>query len=394
MNLTEKTVGKLKAPTTSGRQEVVCDGKLKGFGVLLSGVTNAKTYIAQRTVKGKTRRITIGPTIAIKAEDARKRAQDIIIDLIAGKDPKAKGGAATTVAEAFEMYVKKKPDLKQRSVDLYLDCSRRYLAGWSTKRLCDLTDTDVVDEHARIGETFGKGAANNCMRALRAVFTEIAGPGVPNPVQLKKRWFYLPPREGHVKGDDLAKFYAAVDALPNPVQRDYVKLVLFTGLRREIAAGLLWSDVDFSDGIIRLPARRGGNKGKRLFDVPMTDLVRDLLVARRAIGDTKFVFPSPTSKSGRLQEPKTIFEQIEKASGIKVSVHDLRRTYITAAERCVGGVMKKALVDHAVSDRDVTDAYTRLDTKEIAEDAQKVADRLRELCQIPQLAGANVTRLA
>ena len=356
--------------------------------MLLSGVTNAKTYIAQRTVKGKTRRITIGPINAIKAEEARHRAQEIIIDLIAGRDPKARGAAAMTVADAFKLYVAKKTELKPRTAELYLDVNRRYLAQWATTPLRDLNAEDVAEEYERIGK-ISKAGANNAMRALRAVFKYVA-PNDPNPVVLRGRWFHLTPRQRRVKGDDLAKFYAAVDALPTPVHRDYLKLVLFTGLRRREATGLLWSDVDFSDGIIRLPSHRV--KNGRLFDVPMTDLVRDLLVARRAIGDTKWVFPAD-SKSGHIEEPRAPLKLVEKASGIKISPHDLRRTYLTVADRCVSGVAKKALVNHALSDKDVTEGYIGLEPKDLADAAQVVANRLRELCQIPHLSGENVRRL-
>jgi integrase len=378
LKLTEKTVAKLKAPTKSGKQEVAWDAATKGFGVLLSGKTSTKTYIVQRDLKnGKTRRVTVAPVNVMSLKDARRRAEEIIVDLIAGKDPKARGSAAMTVADTFKLYVAKKTELKPRTAELYLDVSHRYFARWATTPLSDITAEMVVEEHERIGK-ISKAGANNAMRALRAVHNYVA-PGAPNPVQLRKRWFHLTPRQGRVKGDDLAAFYRAVDALPNPVQRDFLKLVLFTGLRRREATGLLWSDVDFSDGIIRLPSHRV--KNGRLFDVPMTDLVRDLLVARRAIGDTKWVFPAD-SKSGHLEEPKAPLKLVKEASGIKIMTHDLRRTYLTVADRCVSGVAKKALVNHALSDKDVTEGYIGLEPKELAEAAQTVADRIRELCQI------------
>jgi integrase len=382
IRLTEKAINKLKAPNASGRQEIAWDSETKGFGVLLSGVTSARTYIVQRDLKnGKTRRITIAKVDdATSLKEARSRAEEIVADLIAGRDPKERGAFAISVAEAFKQYVERKgPKLKPRTAQLYLDCCRGYLARWANLPLRDLTVEDVIEEHERIGKTT-KAGANNAMRALRAVYGDIA-PGTPNPVQLRGRWFDLPRRQGRVKGDDLARFYAAVDELANPVARDYVKLALFTGMRRREMTQLLWSDVDFSDGIIRLPSHRV--KNGRLFDVPLTDLVRDLLVARRSVGDTKWVFPAD-SKSGHIEEPKAIFKLIEKACGIKLSIHDLRRTYLTVADRVVSGVAKKALVNHALSDRDVTEGYIGLEPKELGEEAQKVADRLRELCSIPK----------
>ena len=130
--------------------------------------------------------------------------------------------------------------------------------------------------------------------------------------------------------EELPAFDRAVDALENDVAQDFVKLLLFTGLRRSEAAALRWEEIDFATKTIRLPAKR--TKAGRRLDLPMSSFVRDLLIARRAIGnDHGWVFPA-NSRSGHMEEPSSAFEAIEKRSGIKVSSHDLRRTYTTIAE--------------------------------------------------------------
>ena len=85
-----------------------------------------------------------------------------------------------------------------------------------------------------------------------------------------------------MRADDLPEFYRAVLALPNPVHRDYLLLLLFTGLRRGEAATLAWTNVDFGQRVIRIPAAR--TKAGRKLDLPMSDIVHDLLVARRGRG--------------------------------------------------------------------------------------------------------------
>ncbi len=47
--------------------------------------------------------------------------------------------------------------------------------------------------------------------------------------------------------------------------------------------------MDLNQRVIRLPATR--TKAKRKLELPMSDFVRDLLVARRALGNAAFVFP-------------------------------------------------------------------------------------------------------
>ena len=322
--LTQKAVAKLKAPTASGRQELVWDETLRGFGVLLSGKTNARSFIAQRDLpNGRARRVTIGGVAEMSLEEARAEAADAIHALRQGKDPKARGAATATVAEAIAfMSSGRAPSSGPRTAELYLDCARRYFAKWATLPLRDLTPRMVEEEHARIGKTFGPAGANNAMRVLRAAYNYIARDAdlPPNPVQLREHWFDLPRREGCVRGDDLPRFYAAVANLPNPVARDFILLMLFTGLRRREAASLRWDDVDFAGSVIRLPAAR--TKSGRKFDVPMSAFVKDLLIARRAIGNMEFVFPAD-SKSGHIEEPKTPLRLVKDACGIEVSAHDL-----------------------------------------------------------------------
>ena len=79
--------------------------------------------------------------------------------------------------------------------------------------------------------------------------------------------------------------------------------------------------------------------------------------------------------------------------GIVVSCHDLRRSFITVAESTdISPLALKALVNHAVGG-DVTSNYVRLTVERLREPAQRVADRLKQLCGIAEPAGENVARI-
>src|SRR5262249_46180198 len=175
------------------------------------------------------------------------------------------------------------------------------------------------------GRFSGAATANGAMRTLRSIYNYAAetDQSLPaNPVRTMRRsWYAVPRRERHVKADELGLFLRAVRALPNPIHADYLELLLLTGLRRQEAAALEWGDVDMGARVVRIPAVRA-KSGKKL-DLPMSDLVYDLLARRRALGNTRFVFPSDSSTSGHLIEPKTSLELVAKTCGIEVSCHDL-----------------------------------------------------------------------
>jgi integrase len=226
------------------------------------------------------------------------------------------------------------------------------------------------------------------MRSLRVLWNYAADrdPNIgANPVRLRRQWFDVPSRTRLIKGDELPAFYAGVMALPNPVQRDYLCFLLFTGLRREEAAMLEWEHVDIAGRIIRVPAT--STKPRRKLDLPMTTFVRDLLIARQAAGRERFVFPA-YSASGHIEEPKFALGLVAGATGIRVSAHDLRRTFITIAESSdISPLALKALVNHSLGRKDVTSSYVQMTADRLREPAQRVCDKLVELCKIPELEG-------
>jgi len=188
-------------------------------------------------------------------------------------------------------------------------------------------------------------------------------------------------------------FYNAVLALESDVARDYLLFVLFTGLRRREAAKLKWEHVDFDAKLIRIPA--DNTKAKRKLDLPMSDYVRNLLVARRAVGRelSGFVFPSHGKKTGYIAEPRFPLDAVDKATGIRVSVHDLRRTYCTVAEQAeISPMALKALVNHSLGN-DVTEGYVRMRTERLRAPAQRVADALKTLCGVQPQTKENVAVL-
>jgi len=397
LKLTKTAVDKIPAPHPEGKQTAYWDTELKGFGVLASGKTTAKTYIAQRRLPdGNTRRLTVGAVGEFgKVEDARRKAGDLLIGLREGRDLKAERRKAAlrdrTLRAWFQHFLAFNKELRPRSVEEYKRSVERHLAAWLDRRLRQITRDMVEERHSAIGAGAGKAAADAAMRALRVVWNHALDrddtlPANPVRVLKRKGWFKPPPRTRSVLVEDLPRFHNANAELPNRTAADYNKLILFTGLRRREAAALRWDEVDFATKVIRLPRVRA--KGKRKLDLPMSSVVRDLLIARRALGnDGGWVFGA-NSKSGHIEEPKFAFQQIAEMTGIKVSPHDLRRTFITVAESSdISPLALKALVNHAIGG-DVTEGYVQMTVERLREPAQKVCNRMIELCgiEMPQEA--------
>jgi integrase len=429
--LTERTIAKLKAK--GGEQTLFWDSSLAGFGILCSGRTGTKSYVVKGSVGGRSVRRKIGRVGVMKLAQAREEAKKVMVGFSGGIDPRQKKASAATLRQVLDGYLKS-TNLKPRSREFYFGTVTRHLGDWLNKPIGTITREMVERRHRKIAEEVrqgdavanaelakrhllraerteerwpdaserhrakwraakqraprsGEGVADGAMRCLRALFNHAIDrdPSLTNSVLLKKQWFGVKRRERLVKFDDLARFHAAVMGLENPITRDYLRLLLFTGLRRREAAGLKWSDVDLRAGVIRIPA--AATKSGRKLDLPMSDVVRDLLIARRSVGDGKFVFLSANSESGHLEEPKSALAEVATACGVKISVHDLRRTFLSVAESCdISPIALKGLANHAVGN-DVTAGYVVVSPERLREAAQKVADKMKELCQVPELKG-------
>jgi integrase len=99
--------------------------------------------------------------------------------------------------------------------------------------------------------------------------------------------------------------------------------------------------------------------------------------------DSDYVFPA-ASASGHIEEPRWGLEWIAEQTGIRSTVHDLRRTFITVAESCpISPMQLKQLVGHAAGN--VTESYVMRDPASLRKAAALVGARLQSLCCPPRV---------
>ncbi|MCH7935949.1 MAG: integrase family protein [Proteobacteria bacterium] len=402
IRLSESKIQNIRAPNPDGKQVIIWDDQLRGFGVLVSGKTNSKSFVVQRDVGERARRITIGRVGELTLDEARDDAIAKIKEMRKGIVPKSEREMRgdMTLQQALDSYLKTRHNkLRPKSAKDYRSCIERHLEDWLDYPLRGITSDDVERRHREIqekaqknkkkGATKGEAMANGVIRTLRILWN-FANRRIddlpPNPTRRlgeEKAWYKIPPRKRLVKNTELPRFYKAVNGLKNKMQRDYLKLLLFTGMRRGEAAGLKWAEVDLDEKVIAIPDHRT-KSGKEL-NIPMSSVVHDLLKARLKVGRDKkgFVFPSH-GKSGHLEEPKSSLRIVAKKTGIEISPHDLRRTFITTAESCdISYLALKMLVGHSL-EGDVTAGYVIPTPERLRELNQKVTDRLVELTKTPR----------
>lgn len=470
IHITKGTVEKLDIPE-AGRVDYF-DDKLRGFGVRIS--PTSRTYFTLRRVNGKLVRAKIDTADKITAEQARKRAEGILADMGRGQDPneekrqakakieadrkeeEAQKSQLVTLADALDSYIEHRK-LKPKTQSGYRQMFRLHLTDWLQLPVGDITGAMVSKRHTEIangkrqrtalskaaikkdGEILiektevpaskkREASADGAMRVLRAVLNYAFGDdedlGIvrTNPVRAlsrKKVWFKVPRRRRLLKNSDLPAWNKAVMAASNPVARDYLLFLLYTGWRRGEAARLQWAHVDFEEraftavdtknnephtlplsdflyqllderkkGLhVELKAAKTALETSLVSSEPLTKKQRQTIRNRVALAESRlaspFVFPGE-GKSGHIVEVQRVIAEVSQATGIIFSCHDLRRTFTTIAESLdLSRYTIKDLVNHKRQDDDVTGGYIILDVERLRGPMQKITDAILERIRKP-----------
>lgn len=92
--------------------------------------------------------------------------------------------------------------------------------------------------------------------------------------------------------EELARLLQAIEDEPNIQAANFMRLALFTGMRRGELFKLEWQDCDFERGFIHIRQPKGGKSQK----IPMNDAARGVLESHPHMEGTPFVFPGQGGK--------------------------------------------------------------------------------------------------
>jgi integrase len=117
------------------------------------------------------------------------------------------------------------------------------------------------------------------------------------------------------------------EAAENPRAVAALRLLMFTGMRRNEALRLTWADVDLDAGVLRLADSKTGAKVVRL-----NGAAREVIAAQEPMVGNPYVFPSPVIPGAPLYDIKGVWRRIRELAGLgDVRLHDLRHNFAAAA---------------------------------------------------------------
>jgi integrase len=321
-----------------GRQKVIWDTEIRGFGVRCRP-SGAKHYVIKFRSGGRQRWITIGrhgspwtPTTA-RTEALRQLGLKA-----AGRDPASERDRQKGIISVAELgerflhdYVPR--HLKQstgaeyrRAVELFINPDLGH------HRISDLTRSDIGGFHSRLAKI--PYQANRALGVLSKMMNLAEEWGLradgTNPCRHVKK-YREQKRERYLSIEELQRLGQTLTEVQKRKSEDqYVLaalgLLILTGARLGEILSLKWDYVDFAQGILRLPESKTGAKA-----IFLNTSAAELLRAIPRLDQNPYVIAgkNPDAHLVELQKP---WRRIRSEAGLKdVRIHDLRHSFAAMA---------------------------------------------------------------
>lgn len=266
--ITKRSVESIKP---AERDVFLWDTELTGFGCKATP-KGSRVYLLQYWRHGRARRYTIGRHgQGMTAEQARHEALRLKAAVAKGADPaqsRAADCAAPTFADLAARYMAEHALVKKKPSSAAADARNlrhHILPVFQGMKIAEISRAEVARFHHAKRTT--PGAANRCLALLSKMFNlaERWGlrPDGTNPTRHLEKY---PERkiERFLSNAELGRLGAALAVAEasgeNPQAIAALRLLIFTGCRRNEILTLRWEHVDFENACLRLPDSKTGTR--------------------------------------------------------------------------------------------------------------------------------------
>lgn len=405
----------LKAPLPEkGKLDYYKDMRESGLEMIISG-GGAKTFYLYRKINGRPERVKLGRFPDLSVENARKSAQKnkgMIAEGINPNEERRRVRDEYTFKELFDLYMERYSKIHKRSWKYDINEVNKHLPHLFKRKISTITKDEISRLHAKIGKDSGLYQANRILERVRSIFNkgiEWGWQGTNPATGIKK--FKEQSRDRFLSGEEMPKFFNALEEEENPIAKDFFKVLLLTGARKTNVLMMRWEDISLKEKTWRIPETKNGDP----LTVPLNDYVIDLLKERlkqNTVIPLKSSLKTPISKSlkdslkqsatiplkepisepykdksykwvftgngkdGHLSDPKKAWARLLERSGLEnLRMHDLRRTFGSwqAALGANGYIIGKSLGHRS---QQSTAIYARLNIDPVRESTDKAIDAM------------------
>ena len=378
--ISKRTVDALKVE----KDTFFWDSELAGFGVRVHP-SGRKVYVVQTRAGGEAaKRVTVGRHGVITAEEARRRAAQIIARIKAGEDPvpeptAVRLAAGPTVGDLARRYLEEHVAVrcKAKTEATYrLVVGKHILPRLGKLPALAVGHREVTELHHTLRAT--PVMANHVVDLLSRIYNlaEDRGdiPEMSNPCRLvvknreRSRERFLTEEEFRRLGRVLDEAERSKGVSVHAVAA--IRLLLLTGCRKGEILNLRWDQVDLEAGELNLPETKTGPR-----TIVLSPEAASVLRRIPRLADNPHVIPGKIR--GRpmrnLNDPWEIV--CERAGLVDMRLHDCRHSYASRALALGESLpMIGRLLGH--TQVETTARYAHLAEDSVAASAARVADSI------------------
>ncbi len=350
--------------TPDGRDRLVFDDHLQGFGIRLTKA-GSKLFVARARVSGGKRRFfNLGNADKIKVSIARREAETTLADARAGREPALESLRRKKAAEAGSMTIKA---LGERWMSDVVNVKRKPRTAEDYQRLLDqrinptfgslpvleITRDEIIAWHARMSNTPRR--ANYSLATLRVLlnFAEDIGLREPRSNPCRRIQMYREGvRERFLTEAEIGKAADAIAAAETAGKIGTwaaagLRLALLTGARQGELTAAKWQDFHVDRKIIRLLDSKTNRPRTIHLSKPALEILRTL--PRLKHNPYIIAGAKPGEPLQNLSRSWIVARKF--AEGLDdVRLHDLRHSFASvAAARGVSLQMIGKLLGHQVA---------------------------------------------
>ncbi len=372
-NFTKKAIDALPHPGKGF--ETYRDTAERGLSLYITAA-GAITFYIRKRINGRDERVIIGQYPDITIEQARAKAVAIRAQVAQGQDPiadKRRLRTDLTFAEMFAEYMERYSKKQKRSWQYDEREVNKFLSHWFKKKATSINKQEVQLLHERIRDQNGLYQANRILERISSIYNRAIEWGWQgtNPAEGVRK-FREKSRDRFLQPDELPRFFAAIEEEENEVARDYIMLSLLTGARKSNVLAMRWEEISFERTEWRIPETKNGDP----LTVALSGQAIEILKDRRLKTNTEWVFPSNTSATGHLADPKKAWARLLARAGIKdLRIHDLRRS-LGSWQACTGAsgyIIGKSLGQKS---QQATQIYARLNLDPVRESVERATEAM------------------
>lgn len=340
-NLNDKFIKSLPLP--KGKHKIYWDGRLIGLGIRITD-NNAKSFVLRYVINGRERKYTLGGYPALSYSAARDMAIQMKGEITKGNDPLDERQAIhniPTVKQLAEDFLKAKEKvLRPRTMKDYREFffKKHIVPKFGNLKIDSIGKKEIENFHRSFSETPRMG--NRVLEIMRVMFNTALSWEIleKNPTQGIKK-FPEHKRERYLSEDEIGRLTKTLDAEPNQMSANIIRLILLTGSRKGEVLSARWQD--FEGEVWAKPAFL--TKQNKISRIPLSPEAVDILqkmktkivtekklatfTDNRIVSTEQYLFYNIQTKTHQKDIKRFWLEVCKKAKIKNATIHDLRHTF-------------------------------------------------------------------